>query len=250
MFATTIFAKLDLKLNKKLKKGGKMKLQYSKQLALILGMVAVTTVACGQKAKVKTITIVNGDTTISEQEIGDKEISEMEKNITMVINEDGEHSGKKTVTKKITINGDSDSENDAFAYAYDLGNDKDRDMEITTDENGSETKIIIKKGKDEKSESGEKKTVIKKSMTADKKEKEKMSINISVKNTIAKVDIETSGTEPVNITVLDENGKQVFYDSAKNAGKYSKEINLEKKGTYFMNIIHNKKLSSEKIEIK
>jgi len=232
-----------------------MKFLYNKQLPVILMAIAITGIACGQNSKVKTITIINGDTTVNEQEIGDKEIAEIEKQITMVIDEDGDHSGKKVIKKKIIINDEDHKEDGALAYAYGAGDDKDQDVEITTDENGNETKIIIKKSDDEKGDKGEKsekKTIIRKStnVSGDSKEREKLNVNINIKNTIAKVDIETSGTGPLNISILDENGKQVFYDSAKTGGKYSKEINLEKKGTYFMNIIHNKKSTTDKIEIK
>jgi hypothetical protein len=229
-----------------------MKLLYTRQIPALLIFVALTGSACGQNAKIKTITITNGDTTISEKEIGDNDIADIEKNITMVINEDGDNSNKKVVKKKIIVNDNKQEEGDALAYAYSFGDDKDQDVEITTNENKNETRIIIKKSGDEEGESKEKKTVIKKSTTPinDKKEKEKLNLNINIKNTVAKVDIETMDKEPINIAVLDENGKQVFYDTAKNGGKYSKEINLEKKGTYFLNIIHNKKSTTETINIK
>jgi hypothetical protein len=226
-----------------------MNFLYNKQIPVILLALAFTGVACGQTAKVKTITIINGDTTISEKEIGDTDISDIEKHITMVINEDSDHVHNKTITKKIIINDEKNSDDDAFAYAYSTGENKDQDVEITTDENKNETKIIIKKGDGAKG-GDDKKTVVRKSAPPTEDKKEKLNISINVKNTIAKVKIETSGKDPINVTVLDENGKQVFYDSAKEGGKYSKDINLEKKGTYFLNIIRNKKSTTEKIEIK
>lgn len=225
-----------------------MKLLYKRAIA-IFTVIALTGAACGQNAKVKTITIINGDTTISEKEIGDKEIADIEKQITMVINEDGDSSGKKKVIKKIIINSD-DKDDDAMAYAYGFGEQKGEDVEITTDDNGKETRIVIKKGDDDKEEHPAKKTVITRSMnsTSDKG-KENMSLNISVKDNVAKVEVETSSKEALNISILDENGKQVFYDSQKTGGKYSKEIKLEK-GTYFLNLIQNKKSTTDKIIIK
>jgi hypothetical protein len=229
-----------------------MKLLYSKKIPVMILIMSLTGIACGQNTKIKTITIVNGDTTISEKEIGVSDMEDIEKHITMVIDEDGngDRSGKKVIKKKIIINDGEHSENNALAYSYSYGDNKNEDVEITTDEKGNETKIIIKKKGDKKSGSGERKHEIHKSMSSAHDEKEKFSININVKNTIAKVDIETSDKGPINISVLDENGKQVFYDTQKEGGKYSKEINLEKKGTYFMNIIRNKKSTTEKIEIK
>ena len=49
--------------------------------------------------------------------------------------------------------------------------------------------------------------------------------------------------------ILDENGKQVHYDTQKAGGNYLKEIKLEKKGTYFLNIIQNKQSTTDKIII-
>lgn len=214
-------------------------------------IIAFTGIACGQNAKVKTITIINGDTTINELEPGEKDLSGIEKQITMVISEDADHSGKKVITKKIIVNDETSSPNDAFAYAYCSG-DKDQDMEITTDDNGHETKIVITKSNDDGTGNHDKKTIVKRSpnRNSEKIAKEKLNINITVNKTTAKLDIETADKEPVNINILDENGKQVFYDSSRSGGKYSKEISLEKKGTYFLNIIQNKKLTTEKIEIK
>ena len=54
----------------------------------------------------------------------------------------------------------------------------------------------------------------------------------------------------MNVSVLDENGKQVFYDTQKVGGKYSKEIPLGKKGTYFLNFIQNKASTTEKIIVE
>jgi hypothetical protein len=228
-----------------------MKLLYSKQAMAFLTAIALTGSACGQNPKVKTITIINGDTTISEKEIGDKEIAEIERQITMVINEDDDSSGKKKVIKKIIIDGDEEKKCDAMAFAYSIGEEHGDDVEITTDENGKETKIIVKKNTDGKSDKRDKSTVISRSRSSsdDKTGKESMSLNINVTKNIAKVEVETSSKEPLNISILDENGKQVFYESHKSGGKYSKEIRLEK-GTYFLNLIQNKKSTTDKIVIQ
>jgi len=223
-----------------------MKLPYKQSLAL-LTVIALTGVACGQNAKVKTITIINGDTTISEKEIGDADIADIEKQITMVIN-DGDTTGKKVV-KKIIINGDDRKDGDAMAYAYSMTDGKDDDVEITTDENGKETRIIIKKDDKEKGGDKQKKTVISRSASSsDERGKASMKLNISVSNSMAKVEAESSSKEPLNVSILDENGKQVFYDSQKGGGKYSKEIKLEK-GTYFLSLVQDKKSTTDKIVI-
>lgn len=223
-----------------------MNFLYNRYTGVVLTALAITTAACGQNAKVKTITIINGDTTVSEKEIGDKEIAEIEKQITIVTNEEGDKSNKKVI-KKIIVNGGNDNGAEAMAYAYKMGDDKDGDMEVTTSDDGKETKIIIKNGNDDKSDDKEKKTVIKKSINTE--EKESMSLNINVKNNVAKIEVETNSKEPLNVSVLDENGKQVFYDSKKDGGKYNKEIKLEK-GTYFLNLIQNKKTTNDKIVIQ
>ncbi len=197
--------------------------------------------------KVKTITIVNGDTTISEKNMDEKELADIDKQIQITINDDG--NTKKVVKKVIINNGKNDG--DAMAYAYSLDEGKELEAETNTDGKGNTTKIIIKND-DGKPGSKEEKKVIRRSSvnTDDESPAESVSINISIENTTAKVNIETGSKEALNVSVLDEEGKQVFYDSQKQGGKYSKEIKLEKKGTYFLNIIQNKKSTSEKIIIK
>lgn len=228
-----------------------MKNLYNRTIAASLVLaIAITGVACGQNAKVKTITIVNGDTTISEKTIGKEEIAEIEKQITMVVSENGK-AGDKKIVKKIIINGDEKNTEDAMAFAYSINESNNEDIEVTTDENGkTTTKVIIKEGgKDGESTSGKK--VVKKSVIINdgKTEKEDLNVNINVKKNAVKIDLSSSSKEPINVSILDENGKQIHYDSQKEGGNYSKEIKLEKKGTYFLNIIHNKQSTSEKIVI-
>lgn len=226
-----------------------MNFLFNRQISAMLIIMTFTGLACGQNAKVKTVTIINGDTTISEEVIGEKKITEFEKHITTTTDDDKNDAGKKVIRKKIIVSDDK-AEKDAFAHAYSFGDDKDQDVEIITDENGNETKIIIKRKDEEKGEIKEKTGRTERSRTRNSNnEKEKMNIDIDIKNTTAKVNIEASGNEPINISILDENGKQIFYDSQKSGGKYSKDINLEKKGTYFLNIIRNKKSTTEKIII-
>lgn len=227
-----------------------MNFSYNKQVAALIAAVAIAGSACGQQTKVKTITIINGDTTINESNWDDKSLSQMEKEMNISICDGGK--SEKTIVKKIIINGDADDKNaEAMAYAYGFGDEKNGGIEVTTEEDGS-TKIIIKKDdnkEDGKEDVKEKKTV-KKSVSTDPSKKESMNLNINITNTTAKIEVETGSKEPMNISILDESGKQVFYDSQKSGGKYSKEIPLGKKGTYFLNIIQDKKVTNEKIVIE
>ncbi len=228
-----------------------MKNLYNRTIAASLVVaIAITGVACGQNAKVKTITIVNGDTTISEKTIGKDEIAEIEKQITMVVSEDGK-AGDKKIVKKIIINGDEKNTEEAMAFAYSINDSNNEDIEVTTDENGNTTtKVIVKEGGKEGEATSEKKVVKKTVVINDgKTEKEDLNVNINVKKNVVKIDMASSSKEPINVSILDENGKQIYYDSQKEGGNYSKEIKLEKKGTYFLNIIHNKQNTSEKIVI-
>ncbi len=206
---------------------------------LLATPIALMLTACGQNAKVKTITIVNGDTTISEKIIGDKEIAEIEKQITMVVTSDSSN-GKKMI-KKIVINGD---DKNAASMAYAFSTDGEENVEISADEKGTKTKIIVTT--DEKNDG--KKKIIKK--TAVKEDNEIVDLNINIKNNVLKLDFTTASKEPISVSVMDENAKQVFSETQKAGNKYSKEIKLDKKGIYFLNIIQNKKITTEKIIVE
>ena len=221
---------------------------YQTALLSLIALLGLTNASFAQNAKVKTITIINVDTTIKESNMDEKEFADIDKEISVIINEDSD-SSKKIVKKIIINNGKNDG--DAMAYAYSIGYDKDMDTEITTDEKGNTTKIIIKNDDSKSDSKGEKKVIHKSAVrSSDKMENKNVNININVKGTNATVNIETGSTDPLNVSILDENGKQVFYDSQKTGGKYSKEIKLEKKGTYFLNLIQNKASTSEKIIVE
>jgi hypothetical protein len=224
-----------------------MNKNYTTTFMSFVLVVTMAGMSYAQGQKVKTITIVNGDTTITESNLNEKELAKMEKEIELIINEDGDKKGTKKVVKKIVIN-DEKHDGDVMAYAYTI-DEEGGDVEIITDENGKEMKVIVKSGDGKE---GKEKKVIKKEIRSEDAsiEKNNVNVNISIKNTNAKVEIETNSKEPMNITVLDEKGKQVFYDSQKTGGKYSKEIPLGKKGTYFLNFIQNKKSNTEKIVVE
>src|ERR1700749_3872641 len=102
---------------------------YSISMLSLIAAFGLTTPTFAQHTKVKTITIVNGDTSISEKNIDDKELADLDKQITMEFNDDGK-SGKKIV-KSITINSDKAGESsNAYAYAFSDGDDKDSDIEV------------------------------------------------------------------------------------------------------------------------
>jgi hypothetical protein len=219
---------------------------YQTILLSLLALSGLTKTSSAQNAKVKTVTIINGDTTISESNTDRKEFADIDKEISVIINDDGGTS-KKIVKKIIINNGGNDGE--GMAYAYSTGDDSDAKTEISEDENGNKTETIIKNN-DKADSKGEKKVIRKSVKTSDAESKENLNMHINLKGTNAKVDIETGSKEPLNVVVLDENGKQVFYDSQKTGGKYSKEIKLEKKGTYFLNLIQNKTSTTEKIIVE
>lgn len=222
---------------------------YKKTSAALFIAVALTGTACGQNSKVKTITIINGDTTITENEIEDQGMEKIEKHISMVITDDKEPSEKRKIKKKVIVNGEKGIGADAMAYSYSIGEGDGEDVEITTDENGNETRIIIKKDGKEKSVSGNKRTLTKRSGHEEKMSGQSLNLNLNINGNVAKIEAETNSKEPLNVSILDENGKQFFYETHKNGGKYSKEIKLEK-GTYFLNLIQNKKSTTDKIIIK
>ncbi len=208
-------------------------------------LLAMATGSYAQNQKTKTITIVNGDTTITESNVDKKEVTKMEKEIEIMINDDGK--GEKKVVKKIIIN-DDNKDGEAMAYAYAIGDDGE-DVEITTSEDGKEMKVVVKTGE---AKDSKEKNVIKKEIKCEGPAKEKVTLNmnVSIDKTTAKVEIETSSKEQMNVSILDENGKQIFYDSQKVGGKYTKEIPLGKKGTYFLNFIQNKTSKTEKIIVE
>jgi hypothetical protein len=168
----------------------------------------------------------------------------------MVITEDGDKS-EKVIKKKIIINEGDEKRPDAMAYAYSIGEGDGEDIEITTDENGKETRIIIKKEGENGPAVRERKVISRNSGANERieKEKVKMKLNIKVEKNLARLEVETGSKDPLNVSLLDENGKQVFYETQKDGSKFTKEIKLEK-GTYFLSLIQNKKSTSEKIIIE
>jgi len=246
MFAGEIFDKKNeiVFINKKL---SMKKIYQIGFIACMLVLVGIILSSCGQNPTIKTITIVNGDTTISEGEFNEKEFAEMGKHIDNSMTEEGDGSEKRI--KKILISNENE-ENKANSESTNNNDQEDREVQITRNENGTETRIIVKKG--EENNPKETKKIVQKEIriVSEVKENNSLNLNISIKNTTATITVETNSKAALNISVLNEKGKQVFYDTQKTGGKYNKEIPLGKKGTYFLNLIQNKKSTTEKIIIE
>ncbi len=211
----------------------------------MLILVGIIVSSCGQNPTIKTITIVNGDTTISEGEFNEKEFAEMGKHIEISMTEEGDGSEKRI--KKILIH-DENEENKAGIESTNKNDQEERKVQVTRNENGTETRIIVKKV--EENNPKETRKIVKKETGIVSEVKENKSLNISIKNTTATITVETNSREALNISILNENGKQIFYDTQKTGGKYNKEIPLGKKGTYFLNLIQNKNSTTEKIIVE
>ena len=208
-------------------------------------LLSIIVSSCGQNPKIKTITIVNGDTTISEGEFNEKEFAEMGKHIEISMTGDGDGSEKRI--KKILISNENE-ENKANSESTNNNDQEEREVQVTKNENGTETRIIVKKV--EENNPKETRKIVKKETGIVSEVKENKSLNISIKNTTATITVETNSREALNISILNENGKQIFYDTQKTGGKYNKEIPLGKKGTYFLNLIQNKNSTTEKIIVE
>ena len=216
-------------------------------IACMLLLVGIIVSSCGQNPTIKTITIVNGDTTISEGEFNEKEFAEMGKHIEISMTEDSDGSEKRI--KKILIH-DENEENKARIESTNKNDQEERKVQVTRNENGTETRIIVKKV--EENNPKETRKIVKKEtgIVSEVKENNSLNLNISIKSTTATITVETNSKEALNISILNENGKQIFYDTQKTGGKYNKEIPLGKKGTYVLNLIQNKNSATEKIIIE
>jgi len=178
-----------------------MKLFYKQALGAALLTIMLAGTACGPKTKVKTIAIVNGDTTMNEETVLEGAFSTSD-NVAEV---------------KIVTSDDVDSIADEAT--------KER-----------REKRIVKKIE---GASGENDLPLK-----------NININVDTKTQVLKLDLESENADALNIIVMDEAGKQVFYDTQKKGDKYKKEIKLNKKGIYFLSIIQNKKILNERIVLE
>ena len=171
-----------------------------------------------QNTSLRTITIVNGDTTITENSLPVQPGARERQVVREERRKDKEVEGRK------------EKEIHTYSYSYDFRDDKSAD--------GAQKEMII----DHNPRNGSPKTPqIRKAGTIS------TSFSLQVKDETLNLDADT-GSEPLTISVLDRNGKQILLESNQSGGKYHKEIRLEK-GTYFLSLIHGNKSESETIEI-
>jgi hypothetical protein len=206
-----------------------MKSIYIKSIPFMIAAATLVTNA-GAQTKTKTITIIDGDTTITEKEL-DHDI--------IIITENTDKDGK--VSRKKTVVRDAEPREDAVAYSYRSG--REEDIEIRTN-NGREDKVIIRKEKGAHDRSDMEMLRAERAL-----DKSGLNVQLNVEKDVMKLEVESSGKEPVHISLLDENGKQILYETQKDGKKYSKEMKLNK-GAYFLNVIHNQNTTTDKIIIK
>lgn len=252
-----------------------MKTSYQLLLFPLPVFLLISGIACGQKEpagstgkRVKTITIVNGDTTITESNISENEfawtdnnkkdsknvkvmkiissdgdtaeINEIETKIKTIMDEKG--NGEKMHKKIIMIdeNGNTKTIQTENSFSYDFNID-----------NKGKKKVIIIDDEEDMPKDG--KRIVKKVGShneGDALPVKNININVDEKKQTIKLELESEKEDAINVVVMDEQGKQVFYDSQKNGKKYEKEIKLDKKGVYFLSIIQNKKVMNERIVIE
>jgi hypothetical protein len=218
---------------------------YSMGVMGVLLVLTIAVISCGQNPKIKTITIINGDTSVSETEFNEQDFDKIEKRIEITMNNDEQNSNK--TVKKILVSATNKDEEMSTGECNTII-EEEKDVKVTNGENSIEKRIVLKKGNETLVNDLGK--IIKKETSIEQKENNHLKLHIHIKNTNATITAETKSKEPLNISILDEGGKQIFYDFQPTGGTYKKEIPLNKKGTYFLNLIQNKKSIGETIIIK
>ncbi|MBI2271905.1 MAG: T9SS type A sorting domain-containing protein [Bacteroidetes bacterium] len=237
--------------------------------------------------KVKTITIIDGDTTINEQTIDQGELKDLEKdldklkgknvnvmvlaaagtdkalpnmdslmkNIEVFTKETGDEKDQKKKVKKVIINNDV-TNTSAYSYNFDTEDAEPGDIVV---------KEIRNESKDGKSECKKVKAVscIKvietqntknSTPTGTKNELKLETLNFypNPSNGKFSLEFETGDKSPVAITITDVTGKQVYAETLKGEEKYKREIDLnsESKGVYVINLQQGKRSVAKKIIIE
>jgi hypothetical protein len=205
-----------------------MRIIYKKSGMLFIAAIAMSSVVRAQNT-VRTITIVNGDTTLSETIVGDKEASDI--------------AGKRRPEEKVIVRKKTEGD----GAVADRGKEELRiEKRITIIENEKERMEDVRSDRRKDDRIVE----VEREMSSDRKADGKgLKISVEVKDRTLKLSIESSDKEPVYISLLDSQGKQILYEVQKDNSNYSKEQKLEK-GSYFLNVIKDKKTSQEKIEIQ
>ena len=116
-----------------------MKNIYQIGFTVSMLLLSIIVSSCGQNPKIKTITIVNGDTTISEGEFNEKEFAEMGKHIEISMTGDGDGSEKRI--KKILISNENE-ENKANSESTNNNDQEEREVQVKKNENGMEEVTI------------------------------------------------------------------------------------------------------------
>lgn len=242
------------------------------------------------KVVVKTITIVNGDTTITEKTMNEKDLNKtggtqsqmvfisdngkvqrmnidslikaagME-NFDILINSDGNENDTKKTMKKIIVNAESDKPG-AYSYSYTINDDDTVGMK-----DGNETideriyNIVSSDGKTNKVIAINTKIIIK-DVTPETKDKTTAVTNELKINKLNffpnpssgnfTLEFESPNNDAISIKITDVNGKQVYNETVKGEGHQSKQIDIsnESKGVYFILLQQGKNISTKKITIE
>jgi len=235
---------------------------YKYQLSTLLLSLLVISTTYGQKTKIKTITIVDGDTTVNEETISEADFAWDEKSdkskkvkVMKFISSDDSTSGASEMEMIIDDNDKKGKAVTKTVIVMDDGgkvitNDIEKNISyvIEIDDNGKKTKKVWTEA--ETVNGNDKKKVVKMCGPTEVENIpvfKNINLNVDTKTLKIKLDIESEKSDAINVVVMDELGKQVFYDSQKDGTKYKKEIKLEKKGVYFLSIIQNKKVMNERI---
>lgn len=236
--------------------------------------------------KVKTITIIDGDTTINEQIIDQGELKDLEKdldklkgknvnvmvlaagadkampnidslmkNVEVFTNETGDENDHKMKVKKVIIN-NNQGNTGAYNYKFETEDVEPGDVVINDIRNES---------KDGKSEC--KKVKVVSCVRVMETQSRKNSTPTGIKNELKpealnfypnpsngkfSLEFETGDKSPVAITITDVTGKQVYAETLKGEEKYKHEIDLnsQSKGVYVINLQQGKRSVAKKIIIE
>jgi hypothetical protein len=236
------------------------------------------------KMKVKTITIVDGDTTINEQTIDTPDLKDLEKNLDNIKGKNvnvtvmamagtdkamenmdslmksmnvevytneakGGKEQKKKVKKVIIKNGNANT--NSSSYSFDTEDAEPGDVivrEIKTEAKDGKKVTVMSTVKvlDSKTTTDK--------LTSTKKELSLQQLNFypNPSNGKFSLEFETSDKDPVTIHIMDTNGKEVYNETVKGEEKYKREIELgaASKGIYVINLQQGKRSTSKKIIIE
>jgi hypothetical protein len=236
------------------------------------------------KVKIKTITIINGDTTITEKVIDKKEMEmkkEMHKEHEMKMKGEGHYHHKKVEKEEIIIKekGGKETRKTMIMIHEDGDGDTEfKNIEIHKNDKG-EIKILkdgkeIKQGDDgvmiinkevhvDKGDGDKhKKTMVKvmiteegenkgskKGKTPEGGSKENLKVYPNPSKGEMNFEFDLEGKEKALVTVTDVNGKEIFREEIKDKGHFKRTVQLGEnaKGVYILTITEGKKKSTAKL---